>query len=846
MEHLILRLKSVVGIEHLVQAVGLGTGKYDLTIVPHDPIPARVQVSSEKSCPILTTQEIKDFLTGDHRRSKARAQELFMAAVWPRLLAGGWRSQESDGELHYSRHPSKLIFLKPSHEYSRGLSVEGVDYFSSVTDVLSLVAQNPEWLEPAKTGVNSCQRVGKRHVSACIDGPSVSSDHGKFGTKGSGGMKEDASCFNFWASERRTSEVNQAPEYGKSLCRKSLADPNVSSYRVFLSPRKVRLHDGDCLRQAGHADRIYEVIKLGYKASFSLLVRSLVSPRSLQRLEIPLVMTTKGWCPAVGSKRSWLCEHLKKDCSLFKLSRSVKPTSLQSDNMLEGDGAWTGGSVLVVKASGAWTLRLATWGRQFCLGGTDSNQGDGDVVGHVPASVVGPFEPYRNSSTVWCPESASSASCVTGKAEGPGAITPIRPSNCSLYEHSCSSSDSAYQSGEPKYASDNETVKTEPLSLEDLSRVMVELKGGYQTISAAYCNNFAESTRRKNRCVAPLLKYETSVACQSASSQAPVSVLLKDLKVGDFTTAVAESGQNKRQRQGSKSPHQGHDGNIQNEEVKKATTARPSQANCRRSNAGRCSPKRSVQELDVRDEALSRNTPEDLCCNWLGAAKRSKLSSPSHASKDEEISLASQQLMLDFVYLLRSGFPANSEQSLEAHQVVEGTGIGDVKNKGKRSKRSRNSRRATCWSSSPDLEEELLLGDGVSASPSVQTYQRRGVVVTKSRRRRRPMGLGNDSGDFELTPPCMRSCAGTAFTSLPFRYSSGDLLGRKRASSPKHSRVERSIGLPWNTPIHETRFSSPSQGCYAGRSERTAPTPREGSPLLRKTFVGRRKKSSLC
>ncbi|KAI4341697.1 hypothetical protein MLD38_026390 [Melastoma candidum] len=84
---------------------------------------------------------------GDFRLRKARSNDLFREAVWPRLLAKGWHSEQpKDHSVSGSRH--SLGFLVPGiQEFSRDSLVKGNDYFDSVTDILNKVASDPALLE---------------------------------------------------------------------------------------------------------------------------------------------------------------------------------------------------------------------------------------------------------------------------------------------------------------------------------------------------------------------------------------------------------------------------------------------------------------------------------------------------------------------------------------------------------------------------------------------------------------------------------------------------------------------------------------------------------------------------
>ncbi|GJN32769.1 hypothetical protein PR202_gb21295 [Eleusine coracana subsp. coracana] len=138
--------RSTVGAQVLVEAVGVGKGKYDLTGFALDPsrnhgILARPEIPIGKACSKLSSGDIIKFLTGDFRLSKARSNDLFWEAVWPRLLARGWHSEQPNGK-------HAIIFLIPGvRKFSRKRLVKGNHYFDSVSDVLSKVASEPKLLE---------------------------------------------------------------------------------------------------------------------------------------------------------------------------------------------------------------------------------------------------------------------------------------------------------------------------------------------------------------------------------------------------------------------------------------------------------------------------------------------------------------------------------------------------------------------------------------------------------------------------------------------------------------------------------------------------------------------------
>ncbi|XP_030545659.2 uncharacterized protein LOC115751799 isoform X2 [Rhodamnia argentea] len=153
LEEYVFTLKAAVGLDKLVEAIGIGQGKRDLTGLVAEPlksnqsIPACPEIPIGKACSRLTTAQIVDYLTGGFRLSKARSNDLFWEAVWPRLLARGWHSEQPEnGCVTGSRHA--LVFLVPGvKKFSKRRLVKGNHYFDSVSDVLSKVASEPGLLD---------------------------------------------------------------------------------------------------------------------------------------------------------------------------------------------------------------------------------------------------------------------------------------------------------------------------------------------------------------------------------------------------------------------------------------------------------------------------------------------------------------------------------------------------------------------------------------------------------------------------------------------------------------------------------------------------------------------------
>ncbi|GAV83359.1 hypothetical protein CFOL_v3_26807, partial [Cephalotus follicularis] len=149
LEEYVFTLKDTVGTNVLVEAVGIGKGKQDLTrnaVEASQVSSVRLNMPSGKACASLTSADIIKFLTGDCRLSKTRSSDLFWEAVWPRLLARGWHSEQPK-DLGISGLKHSLVFLVPGvKNFSRRL-VKGKHYLDSISDILNKVASKPELLE---------------------------------------------------------------------------------------------------------------------------------------------------------------------------------------------------------------------------------------------------------------------------------------------------------------------------------------------------------------------------------------------------------------------------------------------------------------------------------------------------------------------------------------------------------------------------------------------------------------------------------------------------------------------------------------------------------------------------
>ncbi|KAL0457388.1 UNVERIFIED_CONTAM: hypothetical protein Slati_1078000 [Sesamum latifolium] len=96
-------LKAMVGMNILVEAVGIGKGKQDLTGMALEPFKVnqvilRARDTHRKGMLSLTTAEIIKFLSGDYRLSKARSNDLFWESslATPVARGVGIRSKPKD------------------------------------------------------------------------------------------------------------------------------------------------------------------------------------------------------------------------------------------------------------------------------------------------------------------------------------------------------------------------------------------------------------------------------------------------------------------------------------------------------------------------------------------------------------------------------------------------------------------------------------------------------------------------------------------------------------------------------------------------------------------------------
>lgn len=280
-EEYVSSLKSTVGIQILVETVGIGKGKDDLTGLAMEPgktnhiFQVFPNLPTGKACSSLTPDDILKFLTGGFRLSKARCNDIFWEAVWPRLLARGWHSEQPK-EQGYLSSKHYLVFLMPGvKKFSRRKLVKGDHYFDSVSDVLSKVASEPKLLEVEAEDValRSCNEDGwVQEVSSDPDDPSdhqrhcylkprvttCSSNHMKFTVVDTsivhGGKSSNVREMKYLPVESKITGAvsNHLRDNGRQLVKKSLYE-----YKVYAAdmPLNVEKKTNKLIHSKGAFDR---------------------------------------------------------------------------------------------------------------------------------------------------------------------------------------------------------------------------------------------------------------------------------------------------------------------------------------------------------------------------------------------------------------------------------------------------------------------------------------------------------------------------------------------------------------------------------------------------------------
>ncbi|KAH7666816.1 hypothetical protein IHE45_12G020500 [Dioscorea alata] len=152
MEYFVFTVRSYVGLEIFVNAVGIGKGKCDLTTFAFKQVKKKKKIISvprvtrrkSKAFSSFTSGDIINYLTGGSRLSKTKSSDLFWEAVWPCLVAKGWNSMNIKGNLSKNH----LVFLVPGIKmFSKKIHKKGTHYFDSISDILNKVAAEPSLLE---------------------------------------------------------------------------------------------------------------------------------------------------------------------------------------------------------------------------------------------------------------------------------------------------------------------------------------------------------------------------------------------------------------------------------------------------------------------------------------------------------------------------------------------------------------------------------------------------------------------------------------------------------------------------------------------------------------------------
>ncbi|KAF8117984.1 hypothetical protein N665_0007s0033 [Sinapis alba] len=125
-----------LGLPSLVEAVAISKDE-DLTILTTEPVKSKqlfiVSSAGLGAYTSLTSEEIIEKL-----------DDIFWEAVWPRLLARGWHSEQPKD----IKSKDNIVFLIPGVEkFSRRKLVKQNHYFDSISDILKKVVAEPELLE---------------------------------------------------------------------------------------------------------------------------------------------------------------------------------------------------------------------------------------------------------------------------------------------------------------------------------------------------------------------------------------------------------------------------------------------------------------------------------------------------------------------------------------------------------------------------------------------------------------------------------------------------------------------------------------------------------------------------
>ncbi|KAK1387604.1 hypothetical protein POM88_015782 [Heracleum sosnowskyi] len=147
----VFSIKSMVGLETFVDAVGIGKGKEDLTSMDIGP----VRIPIGKACSYLTCTEIVNFLTGGYRLSKAQSSDLFWEAVWPLLLGRGWQSEKPKNQAYVpdvlDKISSEPELLKLPTENDEGKKKDEDRWIEEIKEPQNLHKKRQCCLQPQKS-----------------------------------------------------------------------------------------------------------------------------------------------------------------------------------------------------------------------------------------------------------------------------------------------------------------------------------------------------------------------------------------------------------------------------------------------------------------------------------------------------------------------------------------------------------------------------------------------------------------------------------------------------------------------------------------------------------------------
>ncbi|RDX66704.1 hypothetical protein CR513_54497, partial [Mucuna pruriens] len=142
-------LKASVALNALVEAVGKRKRSYTSHYIFWEIHSCTSLAPKNTNCQRLHKVNTCRNYAHSNILSKVQSDYLFREAVWSRLVARGWHSEQSGGNSDVVASTKALLCFVPEvNEFSRTL-VKSNHYFDSVWDVLSEVASDPKLIELA-------------------------------------------------------------------------------------------------------------------------------------------------------------------------------------------------------------------------------------------------------------------------------------------------------------------------------------------------------------------------------------------------------------------------------------------------------------------------------------------------------------------------------------------------------------------------------------------------------------------------------------------------------------------------------------------------------------------------